>query len=148
MPTYSESKILNYKPEQMFELVADVNSYPQFLPWCSAARIHSRSFIENNEVLEADLVISFKVFREKFGSKVTLIRSENQIITEYIDGPFKRMYSKWAFKGVNSGSEVSFYVDFEMKNAVLQKIIGVVFNEAMHRVLTAFEKQAMALYPD
>ena len=58
------------------------------------------------------------------------------------------MHSKWAFKGVNSGSEVSFYVDFEMKNAVLQKIIGVVFNEAMHRVLTAFEKQAMALYPD
>ena len=112
------------------------------------ARIHSRSFIENNEVLEADLVISFKVFREKFGSKVTLMRSENQIITEYIDGPFKRMHSKWAFKGVTTGSEVSFYVDFEMKNAVLQKIIGVVFNEAMYRVLTAFEKQAMALYPD
>ena len=99
-------------------------------------------------MLEADLVISFKVFREKFGSKVTLMRSENQIITEYIDGPFRRMYSKWSFKSVNNGSEVSFYVDFEMKNAVLQKIIGVVFNEAMHRVLTAFEKQAMALYAD
>ena len=109
MPIHSESKILKYQPEQMFELVADVNSYPQFLPWCSAARIHSRSFIENNEVLEADLVISFKVFREKFGSKVTLIRSEIQIITEYIDGPFKRMHSKWAFKGVNSGSEAVSY---------------------------------------
>ena len=65
MPTHSETKILKYKPEQMFDLVADVNSYPKFLPWCSAARIHSRNMTGKNEVLEADLVISFKVFREK-----------------------------------------------------------------------------------
>ena len=148
MPTHSESKILKYKPEQMFDLVADVNSYPKFLPWCSAARIHSRNMIDKNEILEADLVISFKVFREKFASKVTLIRSENQILTEYIDGPFKRMHSTWHFKGLKCGSEVSFYVDFEMKNAVLQKIVGVVFNEAMQRVLYAFENQAKALYAD
>jgi coenzyme Q-binding protein COQ10 len=148
MPTHSETKILKYKPEQMFDLVADVNSYPKFLPWCSAARIHSRNIIDKNEILEADLVISFKVFREKFASKVTLIRSENQILTEYIDGPFKRMHSTWHFKGLKCGSEVSFYVDFEMKNAVLQKIVGVVFNEAMQRVLYAFENQAKALYAD
>ena len=148
MPIHSETKILKYKPEQMFDLVADVNSYPKFLPWCSAARIHSRNMIDKNEILEADLVISFKVFREKFASKVTLIRSENQILTEYIDGPFKRMHSTWHFKGLECGSEVSFYVDFEMKNAVLQKIVGVVFNEAMQRVLSAFENQAKALYSD
>ena len=148
MPIHSETKILKYKPEQMFDLVADVNSYPKFLPWCSAARIHSRNMIDKNEILEADLVISFKVFREKFASKVTLIRSENQILTEYIDGPFKRMHSTWHFKGLKCGSEVSFYVDFEMKNAVLQKIVGVVFNEAMQRVLSAFENQAKALYID
>ena len=148
MPTHSETKILKYNPEQMFELVADVNSYPKFLPWCSAARIHSRNTIGKNEILEADLVISFKVFREKFASKVTLMRSENQILTEYIDGPFKRMHSTWHFKGLELGSEVSFFVDFEMKNAVLQKIVGVVFNEAMQRVLSAFENQAKALYAD
>ena len=148
MPTHSETKILNYKPEQMFDLVADVNNYPKFLPWCSAARIHSRNMIGNNEVLSADLVISFKVFREKFASKVTLMRSDNQILTEYIDGPFKRMHSTWHFKGLNCGSEVSFYVDYEMKNAVLQKIVGVVFNEAMQRVLSAFENQAKARYAD
>ena len=146
MPTHSETKILKYRPDQMFDLVADVNSYPTFLPWCSAARVNSRNTIGDNEVLEADLVISFKLFREKFASKVTLIRSENRIITEYIDGPFKRMRSTWSFKGVDNGSEVSFFVDFEMKNVVLQKIVGVVFNEAMQRVLTAFEKQALALY--
>ena len=146
MPTHSETKILKYRPDQMFDLVADVNSYPTFLPWCSAARVNSRNTIGDNEVLEADLVISFKLFREKFASKVTLIRSENRIITEYIDGPFKRMHSTWSFKVVDSGSEVSFFVDFEMKNVVLQKIVGVVFNEAMQRVLTAFEKQALAIY--
>ena len=148
MPTYSETKILKYEPEQMFDLVADVNSYPKFLPWCSAARIHSRNMIEKNEVLEADLVISFKVFREKFASKVILMRSESKIVTEYIDGPFKRMHSTWQFKAIENGSEVSFYVDFEMKNAVLQKVVGVVFNEAMRRVLSAFENQALALYAD
>ena len=148
MPTHSETKILKYKPEQMFDLVADVNSYPKFLPWCSASRIHSRIMIGKNEILEADLVISFKVFREKFASKVTLIRSENQILTEYINGPFKRMHSTWHFKSLEFGSEVSFYVDFEMKSAVLQKIVGVVFNEAMQRVLSAFENQAEALYAD
>ena len=146
MPTHSETKILKYRPDQMFDLVADVNSYPTFLPWCSAARVNSRNTIGDNEVLEADLVISFKLFREKFASKVTLIRSENRIITEYIDGPFKRMRSTWSFKVADNGSEVSFFVDFEMKNAVLQKIVGVMFNEAMQRVLTAFEKQALALY--
>ena len=148
MPTHSETKILKYRPDQMFDLVADVNSYPTFLPWCSAARVNSRNTIGENEVLEADLVISFKLFREKFASKVTLIRSENRIITEYIDGPFKRMHSTWHFKDLECGSEVSFYVDFEMKNAVLQKIVGVVFNEAMQRVLSAFENQALALYAD
>ena len=122
MPTHSET---NFKASAGtdVELVADVNSYPQFLPWCSAARIHSRNFIENNEVLEADLVISFKVFREKFGSKVTLIRSENQIITEYIDGPFKRMHSKWAFKSVNK-CEVSFR-RFRNEECCIAKNIGV-----------------------
>ena len=148
MPTHSETKILKYRPDQMFDLVADVDSYPIFLPWCSAARVNSRNTIGDNEVLEADLVISFKLFREKFASKVTLIRSENRILTEYIDGPFRRMHSTWHFKGLEFGSEVSFYVDFEMKNAVLQKIVGVVFNEAMQRVLSAFENQAEALYAD
>ena len=131
----------------MFELVADVNSYLNFFLGVRRPE-YTLEVLLKIMILEADLVISFKVFREKFGSKVTLMRSENQIITEYIDGPFKRMYSKWSFKSVNNGSEVSFYVDFEMKNAVLQKIVGVVFNEAMHRVLTAFEKQAVVLYPD
>jgi coenzyme Q-binding protein COQ10 len=94
----------------------------------------------------ADLVISFKVFRERFGSRVTLKDAEKSIITEYLDGPFKYLKSTWDFKDVEGGCDVSFYVDFEFKSAILQGVIGVVFNEAMHRIVRAFEQRAAALY--
>lgn len=146
MPRHSETKRLPYTADQMYGLVADVESYPQFLPWNSAARIRSREAIEGGEVLEADLVISFKVFRERFGSRVTLWPDARKIDTEYLDGPFRYMRSTWAFRDVEGGCEVDFMVDFEFKNAILQKIIGVVFNEAMHRVVRAFERRAADLY--
>ncbi len=130
----------------MYGLVADVEAYPKFLPWNSAARIRSRKPVDGGEVLEADLVISFKVFRERFGSRVTLWPEARKIDTEYLDGPFKYMRSTWAFREVEQGCEVDFMVDFEFKNAILQGIIGVVFNEAMQRVVRAFERRAAELY--
>ncbi|OWU84872.1 cyclase [Oceanicola sp. 22II-s10i] len=146
MPTHSETRVLPYTADQMYDLVADVGSYPQFLPWCAAARVNRRTEIEGGEVMEADLVISFKVFREKFGSRVTLWPEQKKIDTEYIDGPFKYMKSNWAFRDVDGGCEVSFFVDFEFKNAVLQGIIGIVFNDAMRRIVRAFENRAQDLY--
>lgn len=147
MPTHSETRPLPYTAQQMYDLVADVDSYPQFLPWNSAARIRSRKPIEGVEVMEADLVISFKVFRERFGSRVKLFPEAKRIETEYLDGPFKYMRSTWGFKDLPDGRcEVDFFVDFEFRNAILQGIIGVVFNEAMHRIVRAFEKRAAALY--
>ncbi|MDF1854169.1 type II toxin-antitoxin system RatA family toxin [Pseudooceanicola sp.] len=147
MPTHSETKLLPYSAQQMYDLVADVGSYPQFLPWCSAARVRTRRPIAGGEVLDADLVISFKVFRERFGSRVTLWPEAQKIDTEYLDGPFRYMKSNWAFRDVAGGCEVDFFVDFEFKNAVLQGIIGLVFNEAMQRIVRAFEARAAALYP-
>ena len=94
----------------------------------------------------ADLVISFKVFRERFGSRVVLHPSEMRIDTEYLDGPFRYMKSIWAFEDTDAGCDVHFFVDFEFKNAILQGIIGVVFNEAMHRIVRAFERRAADLY--
>ena len=130
----------------MYDLVADVASYPQFLPWCAAARIRRRTDQGASEIMLADLVISFKVFRERFGSKVVLYPDDQKIETTYIDGPFKYMESTWSFKDVEGGVEVTFFVDFEFKNAILQGIIGVVFNEAMQRIVRAFERRADALY--
>lgn len=138
-----------YTAQQMYDLVADVASYPKFLPWCAAARVRSVTPQGEAEVMEADLVISFKVFRERFGSRVTLWAEQKKIDTEYIDGPFKFMKSNWSFADTESGCDVSFHVDFEFKNAILQKVIGLVFNEAMQRIVRAFETRAADLYgPD
>jgi coenzyme Q-binding protein COQ10 len=147
MPRHSETKTLPYTAQQMFDLVADVARYPEFLPWTSAARIRSTKAVEGGEEMLADLVISFKVFRERFGSRVTLLPGQNRILTEYIDGPFKHLKSVWNFRDLaEGGCEVGFEVDFEFKNAILAGIIGLVFNEAMARVVRAFEARAKALH--
>jgi coenzyme Q-binding protein COQ10 len=148
MPTHSETRNLPYSAQQMYDLVADVESYPKFLPWNAAARIRSRKPVEGGgEVMEADLVISFKVFRERFGSRVTLWADAKKIDTEYLDGPFRYMRSNWAFADrPEGGCEVRFFVDFEFRNAILQGIIGLVFNEAMQRIVRAFEARAKELY--
>ena len=147
MPTHSERRFLPYSSDEMYALVADVGSYPKFLPWNSAARIRSRTARDDgSEVMEADLVISFKVFRERFGSRVTLWPAQKKIETEYLDGPFKYMKSHWVFHEAAGGCEVEFFVDFEFRNAILQGIIGVVFNDAMQRVVRAFERRAVELY--
>ena len=148
MPTHSESRELPYTAQQMYDLVADVASYPDFLPWTAAARIRSRTARPDGaEVVEADLVISFKVFRERFGSRVTLWPADRRIDTEYLDGPFKYLKSHWVFADLpEGGCSVDFFVDFEFKNRILQGVIGVVFGEAMQRVVKAFQDRAAELY--
>ena len=146
MPIHTEKRNLPYSARQMYELVADVAKYPDFLPWCAAARIRSRDKSADREVMLADLVISFKVFRERFGSRVTLFEDDMKIDTEYLDGPFKYLKSTWNFREASEGCEVDFYVDFEFKSKILQGVIGVVFNEAMQRVVRAFEARAEELY--
>ena len=146
MTSHSETKLLPYGAKEMFDLVADISSYPEFLPWCAAARIRKDVQIGEVKQIEADLIISFKVFREKFGSRVLLDSSKYVIETDYIDGPFRYMHSVWSFKDCDEGCEVKFKVDFEFKNAVLESIIGLVFNDAMQRIVRAFERRASELY--
>ncbi|MDF1620675.1 type II toxin-antitoxin system RatA family toxin [Pseudothioclava nitratireducens] len=148
MPTHSEKRVMPYTARQMYDLVSDVQRYPEFLPWNSAARVRTRRpGPDGSEVLEADLVISFKVFREKFGSRATLWPERNRVEVDYLDGPFKYLRSWWQFADrPEGGCDVEFYVDFEFRNAILQKVIGVVFDEAMRRIVRAFEERAIALY--
>jgi coenzyme Q-binding protein COQ10 len=146
MPTHSETRVLPYTRQQMYDLVADVANYPKFLPWTAAARIRSVEDKGDRQVMLADLVISFKVFRESFGSRVTLFPAESRIETEYLDGPFSHMESRWAFRDAPGGCEVSFFVDFEFRNRLLQGAATVFFNEAMARVVRAFERRARDLY--
>ncbi|WP_299675130.1 type II toxin-antitoxin system RatA family toxin [uncultured Roseobacter sp.] len=146
MPTHAETRTLPYSAQQMYDLVADVDSYPKFLPWCSAARVKSTTPHGKTEVMEADLIISFKVFRERFTSRVVLMPEDKKIDTEYLDGPFRYMKSNWGFRDVEGGCEVSFFVDFAFRNMILQRLIGVVFNDAMLRIVRAFESRAKELY--
>ncbi|MCL4187277.1 MAG: type II toxin-antitoxin system RatA family toxin [Rhodobacteraceae bacterium] len=147
MPTHSETRRLPWTAAEMYDLVADVARYPEFLPWTAAARIRSRRPVTDGEIMEADLVISFKVFRERFGSRVTLRPGIRRIDTEYLDGPFRYLKSHWTFADLpGGGCEVAFFVDFEFRTAILQKVIGLVFHEAMLRVVRAFERRAEALY--
>ena len=138
-----------HSAEQMYDLIADVSSYPKFLPWCTAARIKSTKPAEDGTgtVIDADLVISFKLFREKFASRVTLNPTASHIDVDYLDGPFRYLNNHWQFNALEDGScEVDFFVDFEFKSPMLQAVIGLVFNEAMQRIVRAFEKRADELY--
>jgi coenzyme Q-binding protein COQ10 len=147
MPSHSETRTLRYTADQMYALVADVARYPEFLPWTAAARVRKVTAREDgSELMEADLVISFKVFRERFGSRVELYPQERHIATEYLDGPFKYMRSNWRFRDVEGGCEVAFDVDFAFKSRLLQSAAELFFYEAMKRVVRAFEERADALY--
>ena len=146
MPTHTEKRIMPYTAKQMYDLVADVETYPDFLPWCAETRIRKVTKDSHKTIIEADLIIAFKVFRERFGSRVTLKAEKFSIDVEYLDGPFKYLNNHWIFRDVDGGCEADFFVDFEFKSRVLQALIGVVFNEAMQRIVKAFEMRADDLY--
>jgi coenzyme Q-binding protein COQ10 len=142
MPTHAEQRHLPYTPEQLFDLVSRVERYPEFLPWCKASRITRRE----GDVFWADLVIAFKVFRERFTSKVTLIPKQG-VDVEYINGPFRYLNNHWRFlPAEDGGCIVDFYVDFEFRSKMLQSLIGLLFNEAVQRMVAAFETRAEQLY--
>ncbi len=150
MPTHAEKRLIHHTPEQMFELVADIEKYPEFLPWCVATRIREKGEEDGADLLIADMVIGFKMFREKFTSKVVCQRP-GRIDVKYFDGPFKYLNNHWSFEahtgdGGKAECMIDFYVDFEFKSRLFQAAIGAVFNKAVTRMIQAFEKRADELY--
>ncbi len=145
MPRHSEQKFLPYSPEQVYAVISDVAKYPEFLPWCMAARVSN----ETDQGFDADLVNGIKMFREKFASRVTLT-APGRIHVDYIQGPMKRLTNDWRLephtRDGKTGTLVDFKVDFEFKSLILEKLIGALFEEAVHRMVAAFETRADALY--
>jgi len=141
MPKHAEHRLVPYRPEQLFDLVADVARYPEFLPWCVDARVRSRS----EDELVADLTIGFGPFHEGFTSRVTLHRP-TLIRVRYENGPFRYLTNQWKFIPDARGCRVDFFVDFEFRSRLLQAAIGVVFNEAVRRMVNAFHKRARDIY--
>ena len=142
MTSHHEKRIVPYTPDQLFDLVADVKKYPEFLPWCVGARIRSKE----ERLVIADLMIGYKLVRERFTSKVILDRKNKVIETEFADGPFVFLNNRWDFAEDAEGCLIDFSVEFEFKSTFLQKIIIVLFNEAVERMVGAFEDRANALY--
>ncbi|WP_262695142.1 type II toxin-antitoxin system RatA family toxin [Kordiimonas aquimaris] len=142
MAKFTENKILPYTPEQVFALVADVQAYPDFLPWCIGARVYNRK----PSSFDADVIIGFKMFRETFTSRVTFLEP-SKVDVDYIKGPMKRLYNHWRFIPEGEGAcQVEFAVELEFKNHVLEQMIGRVFTEACERMVDAFEERAHELY--
>ena len=141
MPTHAEERVLLYTPEQLFALVADIERYPEFLPWCVGARIKERQA----NFIVADLIIGFRMFREGFTSRVAL-DAPRRIDVTYAEGPFRRLNNHWVFERVPGGCRIDFYVDFEFKSRLLQRMIEILFSEAVRRMVGAFEKRARDLY--
>ena len=145
MPTHAEKRRLPYSADQLYALVADVESYPKFLPWCVAARVRHRHQEGDKTTELSDLVIGFKMLREKFTSKVTL--GQGRIDVEYIEGPFKYLTNHWIFEAQEDGScVIDFMVDFEFRSKLLQHMMGALFNEAVKVMVGAFERRAAAIY--
>jgi coenzyme Q-binding protein COQ10 len=141
MPTFADRVTVPYTPEQLYDLVADVARYPDFLPWCVGARLRTRTERE----LVADLTIGFGPFRESFTSRVALERPR-RIRVVYENGPFKYLNNQWVFAPNGTGAVVDFWVDFEFRSKLLQRAIGLVFNEAVKRMVSAFLKRAEDVY--
>ena len=143
MQTHIERKTLPYTPEQMFDLVAAVDKYSAFAPWCIASRITKR---EGGDVFYADLIVGYKLIREKFSSKVFLERPDH-IYIEYLKGPIKHLKNHWRFTREKDGScTIDFSVEFEFGNLMLQGLAQLFFNEVIKRMVGAFEARAAQIY--
>lgn len=142
MPSHQETRILPYSAEQLFDLVMDIEKYPEFLPWCLGARINAR---KKNEV-SADVIVGYKMFRERFSSRVHYIRP-NAIEVEYLKGPMRHLQNKWVFTNIRAGQcEVDFYVDFSLESKIFEKLVDQFFHKALVKMINAFEARAIALY--
>lgn len=140
MRTHSEEIISPYTPEQLYALISDVEKYPEFIPWCTAARVRER----NEKDILADLVVGFKGINETYTSRVHL--KEQEIDIEYINGPFEVLENNWKFTRLENGTKINFYIKFQFRSKLLQALIGGLFEAACHKMVTAFTERAKKLY--
>lgn len=150
MPKFETSRPVPHSPEQMFDLVADIERYPQFLPLCEALMIRSRKERDGKVLLLADMTIGYKAIRETFTTQVLLNRATLTIDVKYIDGPFRYLDNRWRFEPAGEGGcNVHFFIDYEFKNKLLGSIMGAMFERAFRMFAEAFEARAVKIYsPD
>ncbi|HUO55390.1 MAG TPA: type II toxin-antitoxin system RatA family toxin [Rhodoblastus sp.] len=144
MPSFRTSHVVNHTPQQMFDLVADVEAYPQFVPLCQALRVRRRTAgADGAEVALAEMEVGYKAIRERFTSRVTLNRAARRIDVEYVDGPFSHLENIWRFVDADGGKcRVEFYITYEFRSRVLAALMGSMFDAAFRKFASAFESRA------
>jgi coenzyme Q-binding protein COQ10 len=147
MPQFSTKRRVRHAATDMFDLVADVEKYPQFVPLCSGLTVKSRAEKDGKTVLVADMTVAYKIIRETFTSRVTLDRQGLKILVEYLNGPFKRMQNRWTFYPVEAKiCDVEFFIDYEFRSRTLAVLMGAMFDAAFRRFAVAFEQRADEIY--
>jgi coenzyme Q-binding protein COQ10 len=147
MPQFSTKRRVRHAAIDMFDLVADVEKYPQFVPLCRALKVNSRTEKDGVTILVADMTIAYKIVRETFTSRVTLDRPGLKILVEYLNGPFKRMQNRWTFHPVGDDvCDIEFFIDYEFRSRTLAALMGAVFDAAFRRFALAFEQRADEIY--
>lgn len=148
MPNFSTRHTVSHSADDMFALVADVRSYPEFVPLCQSLRVRGESELDGGRsVIVADMTVAYKMFRETFTSRVTLDPNAREILVTYLDGPFKKMENRWSFEAVGEKRcVVEFYIDYEFRSRTLASLMGAMFDRAFRKFSTAFEARADHLY--
>ncbi|KOF22450.1 cyclase [Ensifer adhaerens] len=147
MPHFETNHVVKHTADQMFDLVADVEHYPEFLPLCEALTVRSRKERDGKVLLMADMTVGYKAIRETFTTQVLLNKAERVIEVKYIDGPFKYLDNRWRFEPAGEGqSIVHFYIDYEFKSRILGALMGSMFDRAFRMFSDAFEKRADRIY--
>jgi coenzyme Q-binding protein COQ10 len=148
MPHFSTKRRVQHAAANMFELVADMEKYPSFVPLCSALKVRSRAMKEDDvSVVVADMTVAYKLIHQTFTSRVTVDKPRLKILVEYLDGPFKRMQNRWTFWPVGeSACDVEFFIDYEFKSRTLALLMGAMFDAAFRRFASAFEQRADEIY--
>ena len=146
MPSFTTRRRVPYTARQMYDLVADVETYPQFLPLTESLRVRSKETVGGHEVLVADMTAGYKAIRETFVTRVTLFPEIPKVEVRYIDGPFHHLNNRWRFLAVEGGCEIDFYIDYEFKSRMLGLLVGAVFDQAFRKFAEAFEARARVVY--
>jgi coenzyme Q-binding protein COQ10 len=148
MPQFSSKRRVHHSAQQMFDLVADVERYPEFVPLCRSLTIRQRTARpDGTEIVVADMTVSFKLVREAFTSRVTLDRPNLKILVEYLRGPFSNLENRWSFESKSEcDCDVGFFLAYEFKSRMLAMLMGTMFDTAFQRFAAAFEKRADAIY--
>jgi len=147
MPQLSTTRRVRHAASEMFDLVADVERYPEFVPLCQSLRVRRRMQVAGKDVIVADMTVAYKVIRESFTSRVALDRPNLEILVEYLEGPFRRLNNRWKFRPAGDRvCEVDFFIVYEFRNRTLGMLMGTVFDAAFRRFSTAFEHRADRVY--